>query len=122
MRVLSISYRRSRPDRWSWPAAAVLAFLSSSAAMGLTVLNFEDLPAGTTVTAQYAPQGVLFLQAYLDTDPAAHSATHVLRVTSPSAEIFTPVPFEMDFTSPQARVKLVCRLPGNSLERNPDRL
>jgi hypothetical protein len=71
-----------------------------------TVLDFEDLPPGTIVRAQYGPRGVLFGDHYLDTDPAAHSGTHVLRTVSPTAEVFEPVPLVLTFTGTQSRVRL----------------
>jgi hypothetical protein len=86
--------------------AVVVAVLSSAAMAAPTVLDFEDLPAGTTVTAQYGPRGVVFLNHFLDTDPAARSGTRVLRTASLASEIFTPIPLAITFTSAQARVKL----------------
>jgi hypothetical protein len=71
-----------------------------------TVLDFEDLAPWTSVTAQYGPRGVLFQNNYLDTDPAAHSGTHVLRTVKPSDEVFEPLPLVLTFTSAQSRVKL----------------
>jgi len=70
-----------------------------------TILDFEDLAPFTRVKAQYGSRGVLFDNHYLDTDPAAHSGTHVLRTTSLADEIFNPIPLTMTFTSPQVRVK-----------------
>lgn len=106
---------RSRHARLSggWMlSAAVVAVLSASAAYAApTVLNFEDIAAGTTITAQYAARGVIFQQAYLDTDPAAHSGTRVLRTVAPTAEVFTAIPLVMTFTSAQARVKLFAGSP-----------
>jgi hypothetical protein len=87
--------------------AAFATILSASSAKAApTLLNFEDLPAGTIITTQYGPRGVLFRQAYLDTDPTAHSGTRVLRSVKPGSEIFTPQPFVIEFTSAQAHVKL----------------
>jgi hypothetical protein len=84
-----------------------IALLSGSAAMAApTVLDFEDLPAGTTIMAQYGSRGVLFQNAYLDTDSAAHSGTQVLRSFPPNSEVFTAQPFVITFTSAQTRVKL----------------
>ena len=90
--------------RWVAPIIAVL--FAGSAMAAKTVLDFDDIPAPATITTQYASRGALFQQAYLDKDPAAHSGTRVLRSVSPNAEIFTPQPFVLTFTSPQARVKL----------------
>ena len=77
-----------------------------------TTLDFEDITAPATITAQYAPRGVLFQEAYLDTDPKAHSGTRVLRTVAPGIEIFTEVPLVIKFTSAQARVKLFASNPG----------
>jgi hypothetical protein len=89
-----------------WVASFIAVFSGGPAVATPTVLDFEDLAPGTTVTAQYGPRGVLFLNHFLGTDPAAHSGTHVLRTASLSDEIFTPIPLAMTFTSAQARVKL----------------
>jgi hypothetical protein len=90
--------------RWVAPIIAVLFCGSAMAAR--TVLNFENISAPATITTQFASRGVLFQGAYLDKDSSAHSGTQVLRSVSPNAEIFTPQPFVIGFTSPQARVKL----------------
>jgi hypothetical protein len=91
---------------WGSRLVSVVAVASGSAALAApTVLDFEDVAAGTTITTQYGSRGALFQGAYLDTDPAAHSGTHVLRSVPPGSEIFTPQPFVVTFTSAQARVK-----------------
>ena len=118
----SISRRmRSTQDRinllvkWRKQVAVVLwvasfsAVFSGAAAMAVpTVLDFEDedIATGTTITAEYGLRGVLFQNAYLDTDSAAHSPTRVLRTFSPSSEVFVPIPLRFSFTSVQAHVKL----------------
>ena len=85
----------------------VVSLCTCHAAFGApTVLNFEDVAPGTAVTAQYGSRGVVFLNHYLGTDPAAHSGTHVLRTADPSSEIFNAIPLSMTFNAPQARVKL----------------
>lgn len=107
--MFRITMRRSEAriaGWWAWSAAVVAMLTGSSAMAAPTVLDFEDLPPGTTVTAQYGPRGVLFQFPFLDTDPAAHSGTRVLRSAKPSDEIFEAIPLPMTFTSPQARVKL----------------
>jgi LGFP repeat len=102
-----IGRRQGRiPGWWTW-CATVVALLSGSAAVAApTVLDFEDIAAGTTITTQYGPRGVIFQQAFLDTDPAAHSGTRLLRTFPLTAEVFTPIPLVMTFTSAQTRVKL----------------
>lgn len=82
-----------------WACPAVLA--------APTVLDFEDLAPGTEVTTQYGARGVVFLNHYLGTDPAAPSGTHVLRTVNPAAEIFEPVPLAMTFNAPQVLVTFV---------------
>jgi hypothetical protein len=77
-------------------------------------LDFENLPAGTTVNDQYVRQGVRFSSAHLAADPAARSGTRVLRTVSPTAEVFTPIPLRMAFIKPQARVKLFAMSPGTA--------
>src|SRR4051812_31281453 len=89
-----------------WVASCIAIFSGGPVVAAPTVLDFEDLAPGTTVTAQYGPRGALFLNHFLGTDPAAHSGTHVLRSANPSAEIFNPIPLVVTFTSAQARVKL----------------
>lgn len=69
------------------------------------VINFEDLPPGTAVKAQYGARGVIFPgDAHIATDPHAHSGTRVLRSIAETAEVFTASPLVMTFTSPQRRV------------------
>lgn len=68
--------------------------------------DFEDLPARTTVNAQYGARGVIFFGAYLDNHPQARSGSRVLRSRPLTSEIFEVVPFVMTFTSPQARVAM----------------
>ena len=54
--------------------AALAAISSGNFAMAApTILDFEDITAPATITAQYAPRGAIFQEAYLDTDPNAHS-------------------------------------------------
>ena len=86
-----------------WFLAALWACPAALAAP--TVLDFEDLAPGTQVTTQYGARGVVFLNHYLGTDPAAHSGTHVLRTVNPASEIFVPIPLAMTFNAPQALVK-----------------
>jgi hypothetical protein len=89
--------------------AATLRFVVIACLFGLTpawaeTFNFEDLAVGTEVNAQYGSRGVLFRGAYLDSDPHAHSGSHVLRSIPPTAEVFSIIPLVMDFPSPQAHV------------------
>jgi hypothetical protein len=76
------------------------------------VLDFENLPAGTTVTTQYLSRGVRFASAFLTTHPAARSGTRVLRTVSPNAEVFTPIPFKIEFLAPQRHVQLFAMSPA----------
>lgn len=93
-------------------AAGCVVAASHAVFVAATLVDFENLPAGTTVTTQYAAQGVVFGSAYLATDPNARSGTRVLRTVSPTAEVFTPIPLRMTFSQPQARVKLYATSPG----------
>ena len=77
-----------------------------------TLLDFDDLPTGTTVNDQYVRRGVRFSAAHLAADPNARSGTRVLRTVSPTAEVFTPIPLRMAFIKPQTRVKLFAMSPG----------
>lgn len=104
-----ISTRRCAGEavrRRPWAALFAAVFPASIAMAAPTVLDFEDVAPGTAITAQYGTRGVLFLNYFLGTDPAAHSGTHVLRTASLAEEIFTPIALGMTFTSAQARVKL----------------
>jgi hypothetical protein len=90
--------------RW----ATTLALLSDSPAMAApTILDFEDIEAGTTITTQYSDRGVVFMNHYLDTDSAAPSGTRVLRTIPLGTETFDPIPLIMTFGFPQSRVKLL---------------
>ena len=82
---------------------AALVLVPSRAAA--QAIDFENLPPGTAVQAQYGARGVIFPgTAYVATDPHAHSGTRVLRSISETAEVFTIFPLVMTFTSPQKRV------------------
>jgi len=87
-------------------AASALVMLAARTA-GAETFDFEDLPAGTIMQAQYGPRGVLFLGAAIDTDPHAASGTRVLRSVPPGTEVFTPGPLVMNFTSPKTHVAFV---------------
>jgi hypothetical protein len=90
-----------------WVPMAVL-LCASTAMAAPTVLDFEDIAAGTRITTQYSQHGVLFRNNFLGTDPAAPSGTRVLRTANPADEIFTPIPLVMTFTSAaQSRVQLL---------------
>jgi LGFP repeat len=94
--------------RWAI-AAASLASLASLVLVpsraAAQAIDFENLPAGTAVKAQYGVRGVIFPgDAHIATDPHAHSGTRVLRSIAETAEVFTVSPLVMTFTSPQKRV------------------
>ena len=116
MSMISIVQRRAGDHEvCTWILALAFLWSGSVALAAPTVLDFEDLPAGTVVTAQYGPRGVIFLNHFLDTDPAARSGTRVLRTASLAEEIFTPIPLAMTFTSAQARVRLFAASTGVAL-------
>ena len=93
--------------RWSLTATLVVVFLlTGSRPDAQTVLNFEDIAAGTTITTQFAARGVLFPKAFLESDQNAHSGTRVVRAIIPGEEPFDVKPLVINFTSAQARVKL----------------
>src|SRR5262249_31152257 len=60
----------------------------SAAQARVRVIDFEDRPVGARIDADYSARGVIFFNAYLDSDPHAHSGTKVLRRISPSEEVF----------------------------------
>lgn len=110
-----VGWRRWR--RWvvaaaSW--ATMLALVSGGTARS-TTLDFEDLAAGTMINTQYSDRGVVFMDHYLDTDPAAPSGTQVLRTIPLGAERFEPIPLVMRFGFPQSRVKLSAASAGATL-------
>jgi hypothetical protein len=84
-------------------AAALLAARPAGAAS--TVINFENLPAGTTVTNQYAAQGLTFFSAYVQADSGARSGTRVLRSRNPATGS-DPGPLRIDFAAGQRYVKV----------------
>jgi hypothetical protein len=91
--------------RATWVLLIVVAVLAFAHPLVLAdTFTFEDLPVGTIVNAQYGPRGVIFFGAYIDSSTYAHSGTHVLRSIPPTAEVFTPAPLVMTFTSPQGHV------------------
>ena len=92
--------------------AAIAASLIYMAPPPPTLLNFEDLPAGTRVTNQFGARGVVFQGGFVGTDFGARSGTRALRTVAPFDEVFNPVPIVMSFTSPQARVALFAHSPG----------
>src|SRR4030095_5906304 len=75
-----------------------LALFSARASMAApTILDFEDIAAGTTITTQYSDRGVVFGSYFLDTDSAAASGTRVLRTIPLGMEWFDPIPLVMTF-------------------------
>jgi hypothetical protein len=109
----STSRARRRHLSWSLVFTAAAVLLRSSAPDAApTVLTFEDLAAGTTVTTQYGVRGVLFQGTFVGTDFGARSGSRALRSVPPTSEVFNPVPIIISFTSPQARVKLFVNSPG----------
>lgn len=70
----------------------------------VTVFDFEDLPANTRVTTQYADRGlILSPSGWLDDDAAARSGTRVLRSANPNSEFHTG-PLTLEFSADQSRV------------------
>ncbi len=109
---MSFSFRAQRAAAVLTAVFAATPFCQRSAAAQPTTFDFEDLPAGTTVTTQYGNRGVLLFSAYLDEDSAARSGSRVLRVDNPIHE-FAPGPFVIEFTSGQARVRLFAGISGD---------
>jgi len=81
----------------------ITLLLAAGAAGAQTILDFEDadIPTGATIVAQYGARGVIFQHASLESDPAAHSGTRVLRAVKTGSEVFTPLPMVITFTSAQ---------------------
>lgn len=91
----------------------LIAAVTALASVQPPVIDFEDRPVGSIITADYSSRGVIFDRAHVDTVPNPHSGTRVLRAVSPSEEVFTAVPLRMTFTGPMARVALFAgNLPG----------
>ena len=95
-----------------WLLGAALTGGLAVALEAATILDFEDLAGGATITRQYAQRGVVFRSAYLAVDPAARSGTRVLRAVSPATEVFTPVALEMVFVRSQSRIRLFASSAG----------
>lgn len=88
----------------------------TSAAHVQDTIDFEDLPAFTRVTTQYALQGVSFTpSAFLDSDPLARSGAQVLRSGDPSDE-FDSGPLTMVFASLQSEVNLFARTQTDNIQ------
>jgi hypothetical protein len=84
--------------------ALLIATIATFSAAQAQVIDFEDRPVGARISAEYSARGVIFFNAYLDSDPHAHSGTKVLRRVSPAEEVFEPGPFLMRFTGQMSRV------------------
>lgn len=72
----------------------------------VTRVSFEDFPAGTSVTTQYAAQGVLFNGERIVLAAGAPSGTNVLRAHSPADDVNPVTSIRMRFTSGLRRVRL----------------
>lgn len=109
MRSLTLQ-RRQVAHGWLTCLAIVAITLPGRVVAAPTVLDFENLAPGTTITTQYAASGVLFDRAFLsnaalfNASTVAHSGSRVLRSDNPVNEFHDP-PLVITFTSPQARVK-----------------
>jgi hypothetical protein len=87
-------------------AIGLVSLLSwgSLPAASQTTLDFEDVPAETVVTTQFATRGVVFPSgAFVDADAAARSGTRVLRSGDPADE-FHQGPLVLQFSSGQRAV------------------
>lgn len=108
--MCSIAVRYRSPVAWLPLAAVVVSAWAFAATAAPTVLDFEDIAPGTTISAEYGSRGVIFDRAYLsnaalfNAGTVAHSGTRVLRSDNPINEFHSP-PLVITFTSPQARVK-----------------
>ncbi len=94
-------------------AGALLAALLPGIlrAQGLTRIDFDGLPLGTRVDAQYLGLGLRVLGLpVIDTVPIAHSGRHVLVAVSPlglmGANVVAPGSLALGFVRPQAFVDL----------------
>jgi len=98
--------RQSRCRSWPGLLALVALLLGAAQASAASLIDFEALPVGTTLSAQFGPSGVIFQSGYVDADAAAHSGQHIARTYGLNAEVFTPTSFGLTFTSAQAQVLL----------------
>jgi len=105
---------RRFPTLKRWIVIAGFVFVMPVAAIAQTTLDFENLPAGTTINDQYVRDGVRFTSAFLAADRFAHSGNRVLRSINPAAEVFNPIPLKIAFVQPQARIKLFAMSPGSA--------
>jgi LGFP repeat len=72
----------------------------------VTRVNFDDLPAGTSVTTQYAARGVLFEGELIVLAPGAPSGTNVLEARGPLDDVNPVTTIHMRFTSGLTRVRV----------------
>lgn len=72
-----------------------------------TLITFEDLAQGTTVTTQYGTKGVVFAGGTVGADLGARSGTRALRSIPFAGEFFDPVPFPLSFPDPHSQVTRV---------------
>lgn len=71
----------------------------------MTIINFEGIAVGTTVTTQFSQVGVIFPNgAFVDSDSAARSGSHVLKSDNPERE-FDTGPLVFEFLSGQSVVR-----------------
>lgn len=71
----------------------------------VTRVNFDNLPAGTSVTTQYAAQGVLFNGEHIVLAQGTSSGTNVLRADDSTSEFDRTTSISMRFTSALARIR-----------------
>jgi LGFP repeat len=69
-------------------------------------VNFDDFPAGTSVTTQYAARGVLFDGEHIALAQGAPSGTNVLRADDPISEFDRATSIRMRFTSTLTRIRV----------------
>jgi hypothetical protein len=107
--IAILKYTGPQPENSVWTMTVGPAKTVHAVSMAApTILNFEDIPAPATIDEINGKYGrwVILKAAYLETDPAAHSGTRVLRLVKPGSEVFTQAPLVMNFRHPQTRVKL----------------
>ncbi|MEP6633027.1 MAG: hypothetical protein ABJA62_02350 [Luteimonas sp.] len=89
-------------------ALVAAAFLAVAAPARAAVVDFEGLPSGTTVIAQYSGQGVTLnnqrLVSYAQPPGFTHSGTKAIELCF--AIEFCTAPLRIDFSAGQARAKL----------------
>ncbi len=97
--------------RYALTIASAIVIISCTPILTNSI-DFEDIPQGTVIRAEYGSRGVVFPSSgYIDVDAHTHSGSQVLRAANPAVE-FHSGPLVIQFSAPQRRVKLYAGTTG----------